>query len=176
VSPSAQPLGVTLRRALRAGPGAGPRSLNALAAVQDDYDNRVDRAYRSQYRFAFTNKDVEQLNTLTWAVFDCAPGTPKLGLVYGLSIRRRGARPLLPSLCRSEPVSAPPRSDVRCGRRRSCPRLRHSGTAPRRDRGLAGARAEETAGLPGAGTRPRASPCTSRRIRWGSEHSSSGSC
>ncbi len=75
------------------------------------------------------------------------------GRPLGLPVGRRGARPILPPVCRPEPVSAVPRSDVRRSRWRPHPRLRHGRSTPHRHRGPPGARAEEAAPLARAGAR-----------------------
>jgi hypothetical protein len=81
---SARTDGPTLRRIgiLSSTSENGPRSLNVLTAVQEDYARRLDRAYRSQFRFVFTNKNPVYLTWLTFASIGCASGQLNLALVY----------------------------------------------------------------------------------------------
>ena len=49
----------------------GPRSIDVLAAVVEDYQHRLSRSYRSQYRIAFTTQNPDVRGSLAFVVFDC---------------------------------------------------------------------------------------------------------
>jgi hypothetical protein len=60
----------------------GPRSLSVLVAATEDHEKRLERAYRSQYRLAFT-RPFSANDTQDTTSFSCDPGSrPELALKY----------------------------------------------------------------------------------------------
>jgi hypothetical protein len=76
--------GAAVRRVgtLAVAPNDGPKLLEVVSAVREDYQQRAARLSRSQFRIAFTQQNPDYRASLTYAIFDCSPATPTLALTY----------------------------------------------------------------------------------------------
>ena len=60
----------------------GPRSLDIVNAVREDYEQRAARRNRTQYRIAFTIQNPSYLSNAHYVIFDCTPSAITLTLTY----------------------------------------------------------------------------------------------